>query len=354
MFGRREEPKKNRFLPFLLLRLSLSVLMLAIMVYGGYRALVYFSGVDPIHIDPKALVLSSVRVETVQSLGKSLLGVDIPVNLAQLKLFLQNRGQVAGTSTQIVIPSENNLVASSSADAQVLFSFAVVADSHNDNAHLRQALQIAKERQARFVVGLGDYTQVGTLTELNSSKQVFDNAGLPYYLTAGDHDLWDSRDKGLPAIANFQKIFGPPFQSFGYQDIRFVIVYNSDNYHGIDDLQQKWLDQELNKDSELHPKLLFILLHEPLYHPSSDHIMGKSSRKLELQAENLLSKLTQVGVSEVITGDTHFFSSYQDPKTGVKITNAGAVTEERNTQKPRFLMVDVLVNGSYNIQDVEI
>jgi len=229
-----------------------------------------------------------------------------------------------------------------------------VADSHNDNERLSQALLQAKSQAVVFVIGLGDYSSVGTVEELKLAKETFRTLSLPFYVTAGDHDLWEPRDRGTNPVANFISVFGSSYQSFRYKDIRFIIVYNSDNYEGIDELQMRWLDDELSKVSIEKPKAAFLFLHEPLYHPSSDHIMGKINPAMVSQAENIAAKAHQAGIKEVFAGDTHFYTRYQDPKSLLNMTTVGAITKERNTQSPRFVLVDIYDSGDYTIKDLEI
>lgn len=292
--------------------------MMLILVIGIYQAYIFFTGVDPLKINPQNLlgeVLSSV-----------ILGANLP-------------------AVRQILPTDT---------ANLAFRFAIVTDSHNDNERLSQALLQAKSQGVVFVIGLGDYSSVGTVEELQKAKDTFQGVNLPYYVTSGDHDLWEPRNRGSNPAGNFVSVFGPTYQSFGYEGIRFIIVYNSDNYEGIDELQMRWLDDELTKVNIEKPKAAFLFLHEPLYHPSSDHVMGKTNSALKDQAEKISAKARQADIKEVFAGDTHFYTRYTDPKSLVDMTAVGAVTQERNTQKSRFVIVDVYDSGEYNVQDLEI
>jgi len=111
----------------------------------------------------------------------------------------------------------------------------MVADSHNDNVDLQKAINQAKQLHSdlAFIIGLGDYTDVGTIDELKSAKNKFDLASLRYFLVPGDHDLWDARNRSLPAISNFKEVFGPNFQSFTFNNFSFLLLDNSDDYKGL-------------------------------------------------------------------------------------------------------------------------
>src|SRR3989344_3318182 len=102
-----------------------------------------------------------------------------------------------------------------------ILHFALVADSEDDNDLLTKALDMAKSENVSFVIGLGDWTSIGTIDQLNATKKVFDDSGLTYYTTAGDHDLWDSRNRSDDALGNFRQIFGQPSQEFTESGIQF-------------------------------------------------------------------------------------------------------------------------------------
>ncbi len=206
----------------------------------------------------------------------------------------------------------------------------------------------------KFVIGLGDYTDVGTEDELQKAKKEFDGSGIRYFLTAGDHDLWDSRNRGTLPAANFIKIFGPPFQSFSYQNVRFLIIYNSDNYQGLDVQQLAWLKEEIARIRQENPQLVLAFAHEPLYHPSSERIMGKASDNLKKQARDLTMMLKDGGVKEIFAGDVHYFTGYSEPESGMLMTTVGALTAVRNTQNPRFVKIGIFEDGSYQVEDVEV
>lgn len=322
---KREYHKRSSFLPMVIFRMLLSLTMFAVLGLGVYQAYKYFTGADPLKMDPQAIILSAPAI----------FGFNIPDSLTT-KL---------GKNPEPGSPFE---------EGKLLVRFALVADSHNNNENLTKALISAKKEGAKFVIGLGDYSDVGTIEELQKAKETFLSSGLPFYVTAGDHDLWDARDKGQSSAGRFSEVFGSTFQSFSDSNIRFIILFNSDNYEGVDALQKKWLQDALESPEAKEAKKIFVFLHEPLYHPSSDHMMGKVTAKLSAQAAGLTQIMKEGGVSEVFAGDVHSFGRYDDPKSGLKMTVVGALSSERNVQKPRFAIVDVFDTGGYKVKDLEI
>ncbi|KKQ14068.1 MAG: hypothetical protein US28_C0040G0009 [Candidatus Daviesbacteria bacterium GW2011_GWA1_36_8] len=77
--------------------------------------------------------------------------------------------------------------------------------------------------------------------------------------------------------------------------------------------------------------------------------MGKVTPKLKNQADHLIDIFKKGGVEEVFSADTHFYSRYQEPKSMLNMTTVGAVTSDRNPQTPRFAIVEVYTDGSYNV-----
>ncbi len=237
----------------------------------------------------------------------------------------------------------------------VIAKFGIVADSHSENEKLAKALRMIREENISYVIGLGDYTQVGTVAELEEAQNVFANSGLNYYVVPGDHDLWDSRDKDKKPTANFEAVFGKNYQAFVLDGTRFLLMDNTDNYSGVSREQMDWVKQQLEIwAGEKSGMPTFVFLHEPLYYPESEHTMGRVNEELKKQAKSLLQLFSQTKISEVFSGDIHFFTRFTDPATNVKITTVGATAGARNLQMPRFAIISVYDDGSWLVEDREI
>lgn len=343
--------RKKRLLPVTIFRLFLTLILLFVFAVGLLSAFRYFSGIDLLSLSPQAVLNSTLSTPEGQKLAEKTQGYSTPSFLNPLVAkYLKQNSPLNKTA------SDNSVQANSTSHSEekVILTFAEVADSHNDNQNLEKALSQAKQAGAQFVIGLGDYSDVGTSGELEAAKSVFDQSGLPYYVTAGDHDLWDDRDKGRQPEQTFKSVFGIPYKSFAYGNNRFILLDNSDDYLGMDSYQIEWFQSELNRVVKTSPKNIFVFLHEPLYHPSSDHIMGKTNPQLASQASQLITMMKEAKVSEVFAGDIHYFTTYVDPSSELHMTTVGAITSARNVQSPRFLLVDVYSDGSYNIYDTEI
>ena len=261
--------------------------------------------------------------------------------------------------------------AESSVSKTPILRVALVADSHNENDLLGKALRQAQGKGINFVIGLGDYTNLGTVRELEEARAKFDESKLEYFLTVGDRDGWESRNR--EEADNFKEIFGDATRVFDREGIRFVILDNSDIYSGIS--QEDWqLLEEGSLDTSVTPNLTFVFAHKTPFHPESKHIMGEDNPAVAVQAERLLEILEGQRNSEVFTskeseptfevytnpvdgffsGDLHFFATYLSPSGSVKITTVGAVALERNFQGPRFSVLTVWDDYSWEVEDVEI
>jgi predicted phosphodiesterase len=323
-------------------RLFLSLIIMVVLGLGLLQAYKAFSGYDPISLSPQQSLKSLLTSEGAYNFIVGLLTFDPKDSLNSAKSALQNGGDP--TTTPENLPS----------NAEILYSFAVMADSHLDYQNLAKALAQAKGDGAQFIIGIGDLSDVGTIEELTKTKAVYAAADLPYYIAPGDHDMWDSRNQKKDASQNFMDVFGAPYQSFTYKNTRFILVNNADNYLGIDSTQLAWIEDELKNIDQTATQQIFVVADIPLFHPSSDHVMGKTEPKLKAQAEHLMSIFARAGVRQIFSADTHMYSSYKDPTNNLPMITVGAVTSDRNPQIPRFLMVDVREDGSYNTRQVEI
>ena len=357
MFNKKQHRRSSNPV-FVIFRLILSLTMFGVLLAGSYSAYKHFSGLDPLKLDPQALLSNLIQSKT-------------PKEFFAVLTALKIDPKILGIGKKDnVIPQDNLTEKSSNQKTSVpavfteRFSFMLIADSHNDNSNLAKALAQAKSAYPNlsFIIGLGDYTDVGTVAELKAAKKELDSSGLRYFVLAGDHDLWDSRDKqSLPfsdekgkqtegALTNFYKIFGPSYQSFVFNGYKFLLLDNSDNYKGFGDEQTKWANDELAKKDL--PILVF--LHEPLYHPSSDHYMGRVEASLKQQAQAMIYQLKQSDVKKIFAGDIHYFSEYEEPVTKVSMGTVGAIVTERNPQTPRYAIVTVYEDGKLSVDDVSI
>ena len=225
----------------------------------------------------------------------------------------------------------------------------LLADSHNENDLLARALSEAKNRGVNFVIGLGDYTNLGTTSELTAAKKVFDESGLRYFVTAGDRDGWASRE--MDSSSNFEEIFGESSRIIEKNQVQFVLLDNSNIYSGISREDWEILNSEL---ATRNWKLVFIFAHKTPFHPDSSHIMGEDGSDVSRQAKELLKLLEDKKVDGFFSGDMHFFAEFHSPQQSVRITTVGAVARERNFQGPRFGILAIYEDYSWEIEDVRL
>ncbi|OGD92460.1 hypothetical protein A2697_02905 [Candidatus Curtissbacteria bacterium RIFCSPHIGHO2_01_FULL_41_44] len=329
---------------------------------------------------------------------------------------------------------------------------ALIADSHNENDLLEKALRQAQGMGINFVIGLGDYTNLGMIAELEAAKREFDKFGLQYFVIAGDRDGWESRNRG--DVDNFGQVFGQSSQVFDRVGVSFVLLDNSDIYLGVSDEDWQILTDSLKNCAgpvssflpafgearlrrptsarlrelsgvdrqslgELRAvgtpsrtttrtdfqRICFVFAHKTPFHPESKHVMGEDSPKVARQAQEFLKLLegrrdketeetekregkeaeglleserplsamsssfeTLNGrpngrsrrpersrrVDGFFSGDLHFFAKYQSPNKSVKITTIGAIASDRNFQGPRFAILTVWDDYSWEVEDIEI
>lgn len=338
MFKKHYHERKRTNIVVVFFRLILSLIMFIVLLGGVYTAYKHFSGLDPLKLDPLAVLQNTLAARTPKQVTDALSSLSLD------KLKFSTGTKTLGKET------------SQSSSESPIFRFLLVADSHNENGNLAKAIAQGKQLypDLKFIIGLGDYTEVGTVLELENAKKQLDAASLRYFLIPGDHDLWDCRNRNELPTACFTQVFGPDYQSFVFDNYLFLLLDNSDDYTGFDATQLQRITKELEEAKTEPNKGIFVFLHEPLFHPSSDHVMGKIEPGLKSQAKELEFELKGAGVKKVFSGDIHFFSEYTEPVTGLPMVTIGALTAVNNPQVPRFAVVSVLSDGTTKVEDVEI
>ena len=212
------------------------------------------------------------------------------------------------------------------------FSFAVISDIHSDDKSLQKAIAKTREDGAEFIIVAGDLTTLGKREELIRVKDILTQGGLSYYVIPGNHDLWSKRSLTNP----FREVFGPDYQAFQKDEIKFILINNGDGSEGVNEQQENWLKQELADCPKLY---CLVFAHMPLNHAVLKHIMGEDSPVVASQAARLVKELVRAKVKELFAGHTHYLSSYE--LGGLKTTTDGGIFTNKGTQPTRFLEVTV-------------
>lgn len=234
-----------------------------------------------------------------------------------------------------------------------ILRFSVIGDPESDLKNLEKALEISKNNNDEFVIIVGDLTQVGTKEQLLQIKKVLDASGLTYYVIPGNHDLYSSRRQTKDPLRYYQEIFGRPYyqvlQETAGQKIKFLFLNNSDEYRAMGEEQIKFIKESFSSNSA---QMFFVFLHIPIYHPTSDYIMGYRNEEVSRQKDELLNIFKKGLVKGIFAGHLHKTSSYEGE--GIKMYIAGSVNSSRNWQTPRFLEVKIFKNGEFIVREVEL
>lgn len=297
----------------------------------------------------------SFIVKTVStSNGQQLYGVVRPL-LARFNIDDSRFGVVAGdfasrlsetgkVNSQPAQPA-SNASAPTPSQKNIIWSVALLADSHNNNTNLSKALRQANDLGAKFVLFLGDYTDWGTASDLAAAKKIMDAGNLTYYSLPGDHDLAQS-----VGTQNYENIFGPTHFVYTYQNTKFVGLDNSANYTPITEAELTWFKAQIN-DAD------FVILSQPIYSPSNWRSMGiidgKVTDSVKKQADLLLELIRSSSVKAIVAADLHSSSNVNDPvKNSLSHIVVGALTDQINLQTPRFSILKIFTDGSYTVDDV--
>lgn len=123
--------------------------------------------------------------------------------------------------------------------------------------------------EAAFAISMGDLVD-NTLSLYPRYQAVMGGLGVPTYYVPGNHDLnFDARTDS-ESLETYQRHFGPPYYSFDYGKVHFVVLdsvaYDGGgrrNYHGeLGPMQLEWLRNDL---ARVPPETLVVLnMHIPL------------------------------------------------------------------------------------------
>ena len=191
--------------------------------------------------------------------------------------------------------------------------FAVTGDIHNCTSCLEKIIKRAKDDGIQILILAGDLTTNGTKDELTAIKKVLDSSDMKYVVTPGNHDGY----KGL-----YYSVFELGFQSFKINGNKFILIddssYKSLNYNSKTADQKNWIVSEVG---ECKTVTCIVVMHRPVNHPSSDHVMGEDNSNSMAEAKWLLKLLVDNKIKEIESGHIHRFETYI--KGGMKTNLVG-------------------------------
>ncbi len=178
------------------------------------------------------------------------------------------------------------------------FSFAVFGD-HKGHGHIFKPLlrDVGKDKNIAFAMDLGDLVRNGRrwfferfLTEVKN------NLTIPLLVAIGNHDLYRGSKK-------YREIFGPTYYSFQIGQ-NYFIVLDASTLSGLDKLERRWLEDELEKSKISNVRLVF--MHVPPFDPRK----GKGYKSLA-DGEDLLELFRRYQVTHLFCSHIHGFFSGQ-------------------------------------------
>lgn len=277
--------------------------------------------------------------------------------LSQVGLTQEDAGQVAGefverfSQTGLVkedTPTIKNGEKSGKNGADrvpELFTVALLADSGEDTEHLLAALQKAKDLEVDFIIHLGDLTAWGDVKSLENIKNILDDSGMTWYVLPGDHDLAQS-----VGTQNFLKVFDTNYTTIEIKGVKILLLDNSANYTPLDETRFNWYSTNII-DTD------FLMLSQPLYHPSNDRIMGIVNGEIQDsvydQAKIILDKVQESDTKAIFAADRHMSSKSADEKnSNLNHYVVGALAKSRSYQTPRFSILTVFEDLTYDVSEI--
>ncbi|MBD3365735.1 hypothetical protein GF360_00100 [candidate division WWE3 bacterium] len=240
-------------------------------------------------------------------------------------------------------------------EEDVVLKIGLLADSEGDWENLEKAVKGLEDLGVETAFFLGDLTQYGSIEDLQKGRQILESSDIKFLVLPGDHDLAQSVTRGdLSGRSGFIEVFGNVNQVHESEGHKFLLLDNSANYTKVSKEDLTWFSTEI-KDTD------FVILSQPLYHPTNPRVMGKVDgdvvSTVRLQAEEILKTIQESNAQAIIAADQHFFSINKDPVReslahiviGALISNKNSL---RNPQSSRYAILKIYASGYYDVTEV--
>ncbi|MEZ4219350.1 MAG: metallophosphoesterase [Polyangiaceae bacterium] len=244
-------------------------------------------------------------------------------------------------SVEVDLPVGESVLALGPADsdsAQPL-RFAVMSDVQEAIDEVQDIYdKVNAEPGVRFLLGAGDLTQQGTVSQLERFTTKLRGLRVPYYTTLGNHEL------GVTPPP-FQDMFGRGNFSFEFQRVRFTLLDSASAT--LDPMVYDWLDGWLSAGRD---QTHIVAMHIPPVDPIGVRNGGFSSRA---EAAKLLTRLAKGRVDLTLYGHIHSYYDFDNAGIPAHISGGGGAIPERFDDIGRhFLVVDAAAGAG--IQGVRI
>ena len=213
------------------------------------------------------------------------------------------------------------------------FSFIVVGHVYPQYEALKNVLKQAKKTEASFIILTGDLINGEPIEEVwQDFEALMAESGIPFYIAPGNHEVDNEEKRRI-----FEERFGETFQSFTFQNSKFILLNSIDRTKGynqdIDQEQWEFLRREYQDPGNYEH--VFLFLHHPLW--IKDFSLTNASYS-ENRWEQEIHPLIKEKTKYVFAGDsTTFFYTEQE---GVFYLVNGFGPPQRKTI-PYFLEVQV-------------
>jgi len=236
---------------------------------------------------------------------------------------------------------------------KIIKKIAIFADIHDSTNTFEIALkQIPKDT---FLFILGDSSNTGQTEELLKIKNILQNYTIEYNILPGDRDVGLKGELPPPIGGyNFNKVFNENICDKQYSikldnDKLFNIVCVNNPYN-YTLLPKTYIEELKNNIQKAH----LIIMSQPLQNPGFNKYMGHLNKDVLKQAEEIKLEINKnKNIKYIISSDTHFFSRNSDIRVPDQThITVGAITNERNLQSPRYLILNIFEDKSVEVKDV--
>lgn len=203
-----------------------------------------------------------------------------------------------------------------------VFKFVVMADVHNDNEELTKAL---RQASGDLMVLAGDLSINGSKTELVGVKKTLDDSAREFFVVPGNHDVIKKQ---------FGAVFGKGYQVYKIDNLKLILIDNS-YWAGLGEEQKLWIENEVGECKVL---VCVGIMHMPLEHNFTEHVMGEDNLTGTADAKWLHKILVDNNVNSIYAGHLHYSSGYTIDNLRTNLV--GAISRTRNNQTPRMMEVE--------------
>lgn len=203
------------------------------------------------------------------------------------------------------------------------WQFAVIGDTEGMSEKTKKMVEDMKMRDIAFVAHLGDLVDAPPVEEeMQQVVDLFAQLEVPTYYVIGNNDLdYNDTTERKTRDMYHRVVREDDYYVINHENARLFFLDNSYRRDGFPDEELKWLQTELETESDA--AYTFMMYHRPLNVPGESLFGDDETADSRVQNEKFRELISTYTITRIFNGHLHTTFNYTLDETPVTVSGGG-------------------------------